>query len=211
MKEHNLLPDKEKYSGLKLIPEYLRVANRWMHQIILFIASLALGVMILLVALNVSIRYLTTKGGIPWIEEVPGLLVTLFAFLALAMGVRDHMHVSVNIIYNLFPKNGIVRKIIYTFGDICVLICGIALLYYGSNYVAKLMRVTGTLPMTGLRTYWQYIPAPIAGFVITFDSILFLLGILDPEDYLYSEKEIDYTEQVIHAKKEHKIKIKKED
>lgn len=203
MQENNLLPNKDLYSGSKLTFEYIRVINRWVHRLILFIAEIALAVMIVLVTINVIMRYCFSSG-ISWIEEVPGLLVTLFAFLALAMGVRDHMHVSVNVIYNLFPKNGKVRKILLVFGDICVLGCGIFLLVYGCQYVDKLTRVTGTLPMTGLRTYWQYIPAPLAGFVITFDSILFLLRILDPEDILYSEKEIDYSEQVIHVEKHKK-------
>ena len=56
------------------------------------------------------------------------------------------------------------------------------------------MNLTGTLPMTGWPTFIQYLPAPMAGFVITFDSVLFLTGILKKDDLLYSEKEVDYTE-----------------
>ena len=37
-------------------------------------------------------------------------------------------------------------------------------------------------------------PIQIAGFVITFDTIQFLTGIVSRDDLLYSEKEIDYTD-----------------
>lgn len=60
----------------------------------------------------------------------------------------------------------------------------------------KLSRLPGTLPMTGWPTFIQYIPAPLAGFLMTFDSILFLTGVLKSDDLLYSEKEIDYAQIV---------------
>ena len=58
----------------------------------------------------------------------------------------------------------------------------------------KLFSMPGTPPITGISTAWQYLPIPIAGFVITFDSLLFLTGIVSRDDLLYSEKEIDYTD-----------------
>ena len=54
----------------------------------------------------------------------------------------------------------------------------------------------GILPMTGWPTWLQYLPAPLAGFLMTFDQILFLTGIVDPKDLLYSEEEIDYAKIV---------------
>ena len=86
--------------------------------------------------------------------------------------------------------------------DIATLICGIFLLYYGIMYIARLR--PGYLPMTGWPTWLQYIPAPIGGFVMTFDSILFLLGILKPEDLLYSEPEVDYQEMLKQQEAENK-------
>ena len=41
----------------------------------------------------------------------------------------------------------------------------------------------------------SYLPIPVAGFVMTFDSILFLTGIVKKDDLLYSEPEIDYTDE----------------
>ena len=36
---------------------------------------------------------------------------------------------------------------------------------------------------------------PVAGFVMTFDSVLFLTGVIRRDDLLYSEPEIDFTDE----------------
>ena len=58
----------------------------------------------------------------------------------------------------------------------------------------RLMKLPGMLPMTGLPTWVQYIAVPFAGFIMIFDSILFLIRVLNPNDLLYSEAEVDYGE-----------------
>ena len=60
----------------------------------------------------------------------------------------------------------------------------------------RLMGLPGTLPMTGLPTWVQYIAVPFAGIIMVFDSILFLIRVLNPDDLLYSEAEVDYQEMV---------------
>jgi TRAP-type C4-dicarboxylate transport system permease small subunit len=194
-KEKHMVPDREHCSGAKMFPEWLRVINHWAHFIMLIVAEVALAAMVILVFITVVLRYCFNTG-IGWAEEVPRLLITLFAFLACAIGVRDHMHISVSVIYNLFPKGGKIQKGLDVFSDICVMVCGIFLLVCGTSRVIQLMGLPGVLPMTGLPTWVQYIPAPLAGFLMTFDSLLFLTGVLQPGDLLYSEKEIDYQEIV---------------
>ncbi len=173
--------------------------NKIVHRIMLWIAQVSLLAMVVLVTYTVTLRYVFNTG-VGWAEEVPRLLVTLFAFLAMGMGVRDHLHIGVNLFYNMFPKNGKARRFMVFFGDFVVLLCGIFMLYHGWRYCATMFRMPGRLPMTGLSTWWQYLPIPMAGFLVTFDSILFLTGVLRRDDYLYSEPEVDYEEEY---KKEH--------
>lgn len=168
--------------------------NKWIHKIMLWIADVALIAMVVIVTMAVTLRYVFNTG-IGWAEEVPRLLVTLFAFLAMAMGVRDHVHIGVNVVYNLFKKGGKVRRFMEFFADFIVLLCGLFMFYYGARRCLQMMSLPGRLPMTGLNTWWQYLPIPMAGFVISFDSILFLTGILKRDDLLYSEPEIDYEEE----------------
>jgi TRAP-type C4-dicarboxylate transport system permease small subunit len=182
-------------TGGKRFGEVLLVINHWAHKVILYISEIALALMLVTVFMTVVLRYVFSTG-IGWAEEFPRLMVTLFAFLACAIGVRDHMHIGVNIIYNRFKPNGKIRKALDVASDVCVLVCGVFLFYYGGKYMLKLANLPGTLPMTGWPTFIQYIPAPLAGFLMTFDSILFLTGVLKSDDLLYSEKEIDYAQIV---------------
>ena len=178
----------------------LRSLNAWVHRIMLFVADVALLGMVITVTMTVFMRYLFNTG-IGWAEEVPRLLVTLFAFLAMAMGVRDHIHIGVNLVYNLFPKDGAVRRFMICFSDVAVLLCGLFMLYFGASYCLRMAALPGKLPMTGLDTWWQYLPIPLAGFVISFDSLLFLAGVLKRDDFLYSKPETDYREEALNLGK----------
>jgi len=167
--------------------------NHWCHRVILVIAQLSMIVMLCTVFVNVVLRFVFNSN-IPWAEEVPGLLVTLFTFIACAIGVRDHLHISVTMVYNLFKKDGGMRKFMDMLTDIVTVICGIIFFIYGIQLIKNAMVRPGILPMTGWPTWIQFIPLPLGGFIMTFDSILFLCHILKWDDLLYSEPEIDYGE-----------------
>lgn len=184
----NMVPDYANNQG-HMFSEWLRVINHWAHFIMLIIAEVALASMIVIVFMTVLLRYVFNTG-IGWAEEVPRLLVTLFAFLAMAFGVRDHIHISVNLLYNRCGKWG--KKFFDYLCDTSMLVCGIYFLYFGGRRMLMMMKFPGTLPMTGWPTWLQYLPIPLAGFLITFDCILFLTGVLDKGDLLYSAKEVDY-------------------
>lgn len=164
------------------------------HKLMLFLSQLALVAMIIIVTMTVIMRYCFNTG-ISWAEEVPRLLILVFAFAACAAGVRDHMHVSVTAVYNRFPIGGKARKFMDILVDVSALLCGLFMLFSGANRTAKLFSLTGVLPITGISVAWQYLPIPVAGAVMAFDAALFLLGILDPDDLIYSEKEIDFTDE----------------
>ena len=173
--------------------QFLRTINKWTHRLFLVVGEVSLAAMILVVTLTVVLRYCFNTG-IGWAEEVPRLLVTLFTFLACAMGVRDKTHMCVGIVYNRFRNDGFGRKFLEVFADVGVLICGLFMLYYGGLRCLKMMGLPGTLPMTGLRTWWQFVPIPLAGFLISFDSVLYLTGVLKPGDTLFTEPDKDAAE-----------------
>lgn len=182
----------------------LRAVNFWLHRLILLVADIALIAMVIIVSYAVTLRYVF-NAGVGWAEEVPRLLVTLFAFIAMAMGVRDHVHIGVNIVYNLFPKDGRARRFMIFFADYIVLLCGLFMAYYGTARCWQMYGLPGRLPMTGLNTWITYLPIPVAGYVISFDSLLFLLGALKRDDLLYSEPEVDYVEEYEEQQKQHGI------
>ena len=178
------MPMNQKGLAAKLVK-----LNHITHKIVLFIAQASILAMVAIVTLT----------GLSWAEEVPRLLVTVFAFIACAIGVRDHMHVAVNAIYNKFPVGGKVRKALDVMTDVVVLLCGLFMLYSGGARTIKLFGLPGVLPITGISTAWQYLPIPVAGFVMSFDSILFLTGIISRDDLLYSEPEVDFTDEAAVA------------
>ncbi len=178
----------------------LRKINAWMHKILMTIAGISLLVMVAIVTTTVFLRYVLNHGN-AIAEEVPKLLVTLLALIAMSMGVRDHLHISADILYARFPKGGIARKGLDIFSDCVVLICGLVMLISGTQRVLTQMQLSGALPMTGLPAWIQYIPVPLAGFMITFDSILFLTGILKRDDRIFDDGDAT-EEEIIEAARE---------
>ena len=123
--ENKLAIDKSQYKDGKVpFTAYIVLVNHWCHKIILTIAQIAVVIMLCTVFMNVVLRF-CFNSGITWAEEIPRLLVTLFTFLACAIGVRDHMHISVTMVYTRFPKGGKMRKFMDVLSDIATLICGI--------------------------------------------------------------------------------------
>ena len=106
------MPMNQKGLAAKLVK-----LNHITHKIVLFIAQASILAMVAIVTLTVILRYCFNTG-LSWAEEVPRLLVTVFAFIACAIGVRDHMHVAVNAIYNKFPVGGKVRKALDVLTDV---------------------------------------------------------------------------------------------
>jgi len=185
---------KEGGSAAMKIKRLIIAFNHLLHKIMLLLSELSIVAMIIIVTLTVVLRYCFNTG-LSWAEEVPRLLILVFSFAACSAGVRDHMHVSVTAIYNRFPVGGKGRKLMDIGVDVAALLCGLFMLISGGDRTMRLFKLPGVLPITGISVAWQYLPIPIAGAVMVFDSILFLTGILDPDDLIYSEKEIDFTDE----------------
>jgi TRAP-type C4-dicarboxylate transport system permease small subunit len=82
-----------------------------------------------------------------------------------------------------------------------VLLCGVFMFFVGGQRVLRLMTLPGVQPMTGWPNWVQYISVPIAGFVMIYDCILFMTGVLKQDDLIYGEPEVDYAGQVEHSRK----------
>jgi len=183
--------------------DILRGIDTFIHRVLLVIAQVALFGMIGIVVTTVFYRYVLNDG-IIWAEELPRDLVALFAFLACAMGVRDHLHIGVGFVYNRFKVGGTGRRILDVIYNLSTFACGAIMTFYGWNLCRQLWRFT--MAATRLPRSIQYISMPIAGIIIMYDSLLFLFGVLKEDSLLYSEKEQEY--EVIHVKREKKNKTR---
>lgn len=181
--------------GMDKFQDALRTIDKGIHRALLLVAQVALVGMVVIVCATVILR-MVGEGAV-WAEEVPRTLVAFFAFMACAMGVRDHLHIGIEFLYNRFKAGGRVRMILDVFFNLATLACGAIMAMYGFNLCRQLLR--STMSATGLPRSVQYISMPIAGGIIMFDSLLFLFGVLKRDDRLYSEKEEEL--RVIHLKK----------
>jgi TRAP-type transport system small permease protein len=177
----------------------LRSVDTAIHRVLLVIAQVALFGMIAIVCVTVFCRYVLNTG-IIWAEEAPRTLVALFAFIACAMGVRDHLHIGVGFFYNRFKIGGAGRRVLDAAFNVCTFSCGAIMAVFGWNLCAQLWRFT--MAATGMPRSVQYISMPIAGVIIMYDSLLFLFGVLTEDDRLFSEKEEEY--EVIHERRKAK-------
>lgn len=164
----------------------LRKIDHWLCTILLLIAQIAMVALVVIVTYTVIARFVFNTGN-SWAEEVPRVLVALFAFLACAMGVRDHLHTTVGVLYNRLPEGGKARKVLDVFSDVLILLISIFMIVVGSKHCLSLAQKGGQLPMTRWPTYIQYISIPISGAVMLFHSILFLTGVLKPNDTFFSD------------------------
>ena len=174
--------------------EILRKIDRVLHMILLRIAQAAMLALVVIVTYTVIARFVFNTGN-SWAEELPRILVALFAFLACEMGVRDHLHTGVGVFYNRLPEGGMGRKVLDFLTDLCALIVGIFMLKVGFDYCLSLAAKGGKLPMTQWPVWIQYASIPVSGLFICFDSILFMTGVLKQNDTIFSDKMDDPMEQ----------------
>ncbi len=87
------------------------------NKVMVFLAQVMLVVMSLITCSQVFTRKFFDYS-IRWSEEVPLILMIWFGFIAMAIGVREHLHISIEMVYRLFPKK--MQKVVE---KICIFTC----------------------------------------------------------------------------------------
>ena len=135
-------------------------------------AQIALLAMILIVTLQVMTRKLF-HFVLFWSEEVTLLLLVWFAFLGIAIGFREKLHLAIDSFTAKLPAsfNWVLDKIIYasTFGF------GLYLIVSGSEFTVLMNE--STLAATKLPNSVIYVVMPITGVMICMYSLLQFIGI----------------------------------
>lgn len=143
---------------------YIFVALVWLARILV-------ALMVIVVGVNVFMRYVLSTG-IAWAEEVALLLLVWFTFIAFALGVKKKIHISLKIIPDTIPET--LRIILEKLENVVTLSVGIVMIVYGRTLVQFTMR--SVMPSLGLPSGYLYLIVPIAGVLITYDSFMDLLG-----------------------------------
>ena len=83
---------------MKIIDRFFRC----FMNVCIWVAKLLLLAMTILVCISVFYRYILGRG-ITWSDEVSMLLMVWFGFISIAYGVKQKLHLSVELIYNFLP------------------------------------------------------------------------------------------------------------
>jgi TRAP-type transport system small permease protein len=155
------------------------VLNR-IHFVSAVLACSFLGFQLVIISVNVIMRYFFSSG-ISWMEEISkDVLMPAFTFLSMAIGVKMNLHINVNLIPNRAPAwipLGLLKL-----KHLILALTGLVLLCYGTSLIFSIKASIATLPM--LPASLQFVAIPLAGLLIACDSILSLLGIQKDNDYL---------------------------
>ena len=130
------------------------------------IAAASLGLMLIVVAGNVITRYFFdfTPG---WTEETARLLMILFHFIAIVLGVRRKIHIALTVAVDHMPK-----KVILPIEIICKIltfVLGIMICGFSWPYIIKLS--FNRLPGTGLPVGLVYLIPTLVGGLMSLVSV----------------------------------------
>lgn len=135
-------------------------------------ALLSILTMVLIVSLQVITRKLFNFVFF-WSEEVTLLLLAWFSFMGIAIGFRESLHLSMDLIENFVSD-----KVIYVLDKVIqasTFLFGLYLIFYGASFTA--LMAESTLPATKLPNSALYVVMPITGFMCCGYAIAQLMGI----------------------------------
>lgn len=155
------------------------IFNR-IHFFSAILASIFLGLQLVIISVNVIMRYFFASG-ISWMEEIStNVLMTAFTFLSMAIGVKLDLHIHVDLIPKRAPQwlNTVLLKLKH----VILGIIGFVLLYYGVLLIQGIKGRIASIPT--LPANLQFIMIPLAGLLIIYDSMMCLLGFEKEDHYL---------------------------
>ena len=140
-----------------------------------FVESFCLLSMLLMV-LIVSLQVITRKFFnfvFFWSEEVTLFLLAWFAFMGIAIGCRENLHLSMDVLDNLSYKGFL--KALDKLIEASTFVFGVYLIIYGWEFTSLMSE--STLPATKLPNSVLYVVMPLTGVMVCAYSLLQLFGI----------------------------------
>lgn len=149
------------------------------------LAKVLVVAMVLLIFVNVFMRYVL-RSGITWSEEIALLMSVWFIFIAMALGVRKNLHISIHLFRN--PPAWL-ERILTLIQNITVLVVGWVMLVYGWRLVEFTSR--SIMPATELPSSLLYIVLPFAAVLILYEGVMDILG-LETDTTTDDEEEMEH-------------------
>lgn len=142
------------------------------NQTLIVFAMICLVAMVLITCANVVLRY-GFDSGLQWGEEITLVLVIWFTFIAMAMGVKLSLHISISILPANLPAW--LETLLTKIKRAVTLGIGGVFLWYGITLVGFTSR--SILPATHLPAAIMYLPMPLIAVFIIQESLIVLFNL----------------------------------
>lgn len=140
-------------------------------KIYLIMAKFFLVAMVLIIGVQVFFRYILNRS-ISWSEEISMLLMVMFGFISIAIGVQKGLHLNISLFYDRFPP--VVKIVCDKIVDFVVMGIGLIMLYYGILLIQSTMHAP--MAASGLPAATLYGIVPLSGLLIFYYSFSDLIG-----------------------------------
>ena len=147
------------------------------------IAAISLVGMFLVVLYNVTMRYFFHNSP-GWAEEIARQFMVLFAFIGVALGVRDKLHIALTIVAERLLKRILLPLEIFV--KFLLFILGIMMSSFMGPYFTMLKH--NRLPGSGIPVGYTYVVPTIVGVLV---SLIALYQIYDHFKYGTDEQQKD--------------------
>ncbi len=176
--------------------QHVRTMINTVFLVLITLAKLMIVGMTVLIGVMVFMRYVMGMG-IRWANELALLLQVWFTFIAMALGVRKRLHISINIMPEKLSAT--INWVLTKLHALIIIGVGVVMVVYGRQLVISTMR--SVLPAMGLRSGFLYLALPVGGALIVLESLQDLFGIDRRDEWLapYIGEEQEIPEEDIEA------------
>ena len=137
------------------------------HICLVYIAKVMMIVMVLIIFVNVVLRYVFNSG-LMWSEEVALLLAVWFIFIAMSLGVKQGLHINIA----LFPESRQPHRMKRTLAglkSIAILTVALTMLVHGWKLVEFTMK--SIMPATQWPAGLLYAILPVSAVIMIYESL----------------------------------------
>ena len=152
--------------------------------IVLYLGMLLLICMVLIVFINVVLRY-GFSSGIRWGEEIPLVIAIWFTFIAMALGVKENLHINITVLPKNIPFG--FEKFLGILKYLLEIGIGAIMLKYGIGLTQNGFK--STLPATHIPNAINYIILPISAIFIILYAFLYLVDEVKKKNIKQLKKE----------------------
>ena len=150
---------------MKLFVKIIRDLFAIIEKVFEVASMIMLVAMVLIVCYQVVMRYVFNSSP-SWSEEVSIILMIWFGILSIPIGVKLHLHIGIEYIFNHFPPRGqwVVSRLI------CVALAGFGLVMIFSGIELVKFMSMSTLPATKLPSAVKYAVIPFSGLTLFYNA-----------------------------------------